>query len=131
MQNAQLIDLNNDGYYDIFAARYADGAPYILWNNQNQSFSAPDLLPLGDLSAFMTNRYGINAFTYQFADLDNNGYTDIISLQPNPKMGENIYNIYVCIIWAKKALSNKGSCSNPLLRSIISDCSIWLPEVWL
>lgn len=95
MQNAQLIDLNNDGYYDIFAARYADGAPYILWNNQNQSFSAPDLLPLGDLSAFITKQRGIDAFTYQFADLDNNGYTDIISLQPNPKMGENIYNIYV------------------------------------
>lgn len=95
MQNAQLIDLNNDGYYDIFAVRYADGAPYILWNNQNQSFSAPDLLPLGNLSAFTTNRFGIDAFTYQFADLDNNGYIDIISFQLNPKMGENIYNIYV------------------------------------
>ncbi len=90
MQNAQLIDLNNDGYYDIFACRYADGAPYILWNNQNQSFSAPDLLPLGDLQAFYTE-----SFEYRFADLDNNGYIDLISLQTNPKMGENVTNVYV------------------------------------
>lgn len=95
MQNAQLIDLNNDGYYDIFAARYADGAPYILWNNQNLSFSAPDILPLGELTAFYTNLYGLDDnIIYQFADLDNNGYTDIISLQPNPAMGENVYNVY-------------------------------------
>lgn len=94
MQNVQLVDFNNDGYYDIFACRYADGAPYILWNNQNQSFSAPDLLPLGELSAFYTNRYGFSDI-YQFADLDNNGYVDIISLQPNAQMGENINNVYV------------------------------------
>lgn len=94
MQNAQLVDFNNDGYYDIFACRYADGAPYILWNNQNQSFSAPDILPLGELSAFYVNRYGSSGI-YQFADLDNNGYVDIISLQPNAQMGENINNVYV------------------------------------
>lgn len=94
MQNVQLVDFNNDGYYDIFACRYADGAPYILWNNRNQSFSAPDLLPLGDLQAFYTNRYGFSNI-YQFADLDNNGYVDIISLQPNAQMGENINNVYV------------------------------------
>ncbi len=94
MQNARLIDFNNDGYYDIFACRYADGAPYILWNNRNQSFSAPDLLPLGELSAFYVGRSGLSDI-YQFADLDNNGYIDIISLQPNPKMGENINNVYV------------------------------------
>ena len=72
----KLVDLNADGYMDIFVVS-SDGTPYILKNNGNQNFAAPQYLPLGDLASFKSNG--------QFAleDLNNDGYIDIISSQKN------------------------------------------------
>lgn len=72
-----FVDFNNDGYYDIFAWRSTDNAPYIMWNNSNRSFSAPYVLSIGNLEYFSSNP------SYQIADYNNDGYLDIISLQQN------------------------------------------------
>ncbi len=93
----QLADLNNDGYIDILATRdfwteSSDGSIYILWNNQNQSLSAPDILPLGNLQSFDVNGYNGNQL---LIDINNDGYLDIISRQKNSAAGNDINGIYV------------------------------------
>ncbi len=93
----QLADLNNDGYIDILATRdfwteSSDGSIYILWNNQNQSLSAPDILPLGNLQSFDGNGYNGNQL---LIDINNDGYLDLISRQTNSAAGKDIYGIYV------------------------------------
>ena len=72
----KLVDLDADGYTDIFVVS-SDGTPYILKNNGNQNFAAPQYLPLGDLASFKSGS--------QFAleDLNNDGYIDVISSQNN------------------------------------------------
>ncbi len=92
MQYAHLVDMNNDGYLDIVAQR-ADAAIYVMYNEANQRFSVPEILPLGDLDAFYLDPYlaGIHV-----ADIDNNGFLDVISLQHDNSLGDNNgYGIYV------------------------------------
>ena len=83
--NEMYQDLNNDGYIDIIATRGSDYAIYILWNNQNQSFSEPGILPMGELLKWgeNNNRY------YGLIDLDNNGYVDICNRQHHPEVSED------------------------------------------
>ena len=97
LSNAIFADLNNDGYIDLLAHRAqnkpADYSIYILWNNANQSFSAPQILPLGELNDF-------SASSVLLIDIDNNGYLDIISTQVNAAAGKNGYSdIYGRYVW--------------------------------
>ena len=74
-----MADMDNDGDYDIVAQRY-EGDIYIMWNEQNQSFSAPQLLPKGD----DVIDYGAASSSYanrvlMVSDIDNDGYKDIIT----------------------------------------------------
>jgi hypothetical protein len=54
-----------------------------LWNNQNESFSAPYVFPIGDLQGFYVPKEYYHPFDYTFADMNNDGYLDVVSLQPN------------------------------------------------
>lgn len=83
LRGISLVDFNNDGYYDLFSYRKIDSAPYILWNNQNESFSAPYIFPIGDLQGFYVPKEYYHPFDYTFADMNNDGYLDVVSLQPN------------------------------------------------
>lgn len=98
MRHLRLVDLNNDGCYDLFGFRHSDFAPYIMWNNNNLLFGAPQILPIGNLDAF----YEIESFDsnsdrdyYYFADLNNDGYQDIICQQINSEVGNTDLGTYV------------------------------------
>ena len=73
----KMVDLDADGYVDIVSER-ENGTVYTMRNNSNQSYSAPQNLPLGSLSNFKKNA------TLLCEDLDNDGYPDIIAIEPNP-----------------------------------------------
>ncbi len=84
-----LVDMNNDGYLDFLSMR-ADGAPYILWNERNERFSVPDVLPIGELG-----RYSSGYNYMQVIDLDNNGYLDVMTNQQDESKGSAGYGYYV------------------------------------
>ena len=84
-----LVDMNNDGYPDFLSVR-DDGAPYILWNESNERFSAPYVLPEGEL-----DRYTSGYNTMHLADFDNNGYQDIVTYQQDESLGDAGYGLYV------------------------------------
>ena len=88
MNNPRLEDMNNDGYLDIVAAR-ADYAIYIMWNEKNERFSAPEVLPLGELDGF----YFYHDWFVE--DVDNNGYLDVVSMQQDKSAGDDVYGTYI------------------------------------
>ena len=90
LNNPRLEDMNNDGYLDIVAAR-ADYAIYIMWNEKNERFSAPDVLPLGELDGF----YSYNSKELFVEDVDNNGYLDVVSMQQDKSAGDDVYGTYI------------------------------------
>lgn len=65
-----LVDLNNDGSLDLFAATFLDGV-YVFWNRDGQ-FDADDFIKLPNGDAPMMGAPG-------FADLDNDGRLDIVA----------------------------------------------------
>lgn len=93
-----FADFNSDGYVDIIAERTSDHAIYVLWNNANQSFSAPDLLPLGELLSYQhgyiddNNRYGL-------IDVDNNGYPDVMITAHNPEQPGDLNDSPGAYVW--------------------------------
>lgn len=85
----QLADFNSDGYQDLIAKRNSDGAIYILWNRQNEFFSAPFILPLGDLDSY----YRMQDLT--LVDVDNNGYLDVTVNAPHKAIHMSSTAVYV------------------------------------
>ena len=88
LNNPRLEDMNNDGYLDIVAAR-ADYAIYIMWNEKNERFSAPEVLPLGELDGFYSSK------DWCVEDVDNNGYLDVVSMQQDKSAGDDVYGTYI------------------------------------
>ena len=92
-----LEDLNGDSYLDLIVR---DGHQFltVLWNNANQSFSAPLALPNTDKLSYANSKIGV------LTDLDNNGYTDIIASIENPIYGEDHRGVYVWYMGAEGLL---------------------------
>lgn len=88
LNNPRLEDMNNDGYLDIVAAR-ADYAVYVMWNEKNERFSAPEVLPLGELDGFYSSK------DWFVEDVDNNGYLDVVSMQQDKSAGDDVYGTYI------------------------------------
>ena len=88
--STRLADMNNDGYYDLVVRRGTDGAIYVMWNEKNQRFAAPEVLPLGELEEFYKYKAAVN-----IEDLDNNGYLDIITAQQDKSKGDMGHGMYV------------------------------------
>ena len=87
-ESPHLVDMNNDGYYDIVAQR-RDYAIYVMWNEKNKMFSAPEILPLGELQTFLEEVYTT------IVDVDNNGYLDVVSIQHDLSLNDKGWGIYV------------------------------------
>lgn len=85
-----LMDMNNDGYYDVVAQRESDYGKvfYILWNNANKSFSEPEFIQ-PDVT-FNFSSYG-NIYWY---DYDNNGYVDMLKVVEDSQKKNRFYIIY-------------------------------------
>ncbi|MGI9462769.1 MAG: FG-GAP repeat domain-containing protein, partial [Aestuariivirgaceae bacterium] len=68
MLNAALVDLNNDGWLDLFLSAYRQGS-HVLWNNKG-SFDEADLTPVKNRDD------GIVPIGLSFADIDRDGFLD-------------------------------------------------------
>lgn len=95
ISNAEVRDLNGDGYLDIIAAKsdyrnVYNSRTYILWNNANTTLSEPEVLFTGD----------ITSVSRHYTDLNNDGYQDIIIYREDiangdKTKGEHVYDWYV------------------------------------
>lgn len=81
----KLEDFNGDGYPDLLISyhKYETETHYlaILWNNANQSFSAPQVLTGSE------NIYDVENLS--LVDVDNNGYLDVIAIMNNNYAGQS------------------------------------------
>lgn len=130
-QLCQLADLNGDGFTDVVVnfVGYDDYYKvnalylYVLWNNANTSFSAPDILPM---CTFMTNQ------TYNITDIDNNGYLDIVTAASSAA-DDRTMGVYVWYM-GEKGLLNHGFIIEPqteIYDSNVSDYYLTANEHYL
>ena len=101
----QSADLNGDGYLDLIvrpSSVESGEQDYlaVLWNNANQSFSAPQKMPNSEA---LNYSYGT---LFNLADLDNNGYPDLVAAVKNPAAGNDHKGIYVWYMGAEGLLSH-------------------------
>ncbi len=101
----QLADLNGDGYLDLIvrpSSVESGEQDYlaVLWNNANQSFSAPQKMPNSEALYYSYETLS------NLADLDNNGYPDLMAAVKNPAAGENHTGTYVWYMGAEGLLSH-------------------------
>ena len=116
-----LVDMNNDGYLDFLSMR-ADGAPYILWNERNERFSVPDVLPIGELG-----RYSSGYNYMQVIDLDNNGYLDVMTNQQDESKGSAGYGYYVHYFGAEGVIQ-QGFVLHCSFANVLEENAIKLPN---
>lgn len=98
----KLADFNGDGYIDMAVFRgqyhyYDDKFGRIYWNNGNQSFTRQDL-PNAE------NVYLVDANSIILTDIDNNGYTDIITKIDLPSSGAGAQALYAWYMGAEGLL---------------------------
>ena len=101
------VDFNGDGYIDQLCVINHSDVLSVMWNNQNESFSAPEELPHEELlEAYMGfEAVGINrGQSYIIADIDANGYPDIAYQVQNQKQALSnnryAYGLYVWLMGA-------------------------------
>ena len=75
------------------------GTPYILYNQANTSFAAPQALPLGELQSYYKTEG--NLF---IADIDNNGYPDVVTVQEYGA-SDQPYGVYVHYFDAEEVMA--------------------------
>ena len=92
-----LADFNGDGFQDLIVSLNIENAgSCILWNNANNTFSAPEALP---------NSQNITDNIRQ-TDIDNNGHLDLMALTLNPAEGEGWHGVYVWYMGEEGLLSH-------------------------
>lgn len=92
-----LADFNGDGFQDLIVSLNIENAgSYILWNNANNAFSAPEALP---------NSQNITD-AIRLTDIDNNGHLDLMALALNPAEGEGWQGVYVWYMGEEGLLSH-------------------------
>ena len=101
----RCADLNGDGYLDLIVrpTSMSDAEQdylAVLWNNANQSFSAPQKMPNSEALYYSYETLS------NLADLDNNGYPDLVATVKNPAAGENHTGTYVWYMGAEGLLSH-------------------------
>ena len=97
LYNMQIADLDADGYNDIVALR-SDGKPFIMWNNGNEQFSKPEILHGNNIVSRNRNSLTI-------ADLDNDGYKDIIT---EVRSSKDHYGVYIFYMDANRKVKSEG-----------------------
>lgn len=132
-ENFYLADMNSDGYADFLAFRDNDYAPFVCWNNQNQSFSAPEVLaPAGDLLNYKIPSYYGEMYCYLY-DFDNNGYLDLLTMQTNSNLMHDDWYIH---FFGEEGLTAQGFVSEMCAKTgsaaiLYSDLNYdGLPDVW-
>lgn len=125
-----LADLNSDGYADFLAFRDNDYAPFVCWNNQNQSFSAPEVLaPAGDLLNYKIPEMS-RVYLYDF---DNNGCLDLLTMQNNSNLMHDDWYIH---FFGEEGLTAQGFVSEMCAKTgsaaiLYGDLNYdGLPDVW-
>jgi hypothetical protein len=93
IKGIKWMDMNADGYLDIVAYTN-NGVPYIMYNNANTSFGEPQIMPLGELESFYSSGKTTTDINYAVADIDHNGYPDIITIQEYTSSADK-YGVYV------------------------------------
>ncbi|MBQ6790845.1 MAG: VCBS repeat-containing protein [Paludibacteraceae bacterium] len=92
-----LADFNGDGFQDLIVSLNTENAEsYILWNNANNTFSAPETLP---------NSQNITD-AIRLTDIDNNGHLDLMARTLNPAEGEGGQGVYVWYMGEEGLLSH-------------------------
>ncbi|MGE0171295.1 MAG: FG-GAP-like repeat-containing protein [Oligoflexales bacterium] len=68
--SVSFVDMNNDGWLDIFYSTFANGNFLVVNNKGEFDFNQPKAIP---------NYDGIITVSPSFADLDGNGYVDVVN----------------------------------------------------
>lgn len=127
MNRWQMADMDNDGYYDIVAQRYA-GDIYILWNEQNESFSAPQLLAKGDDVIDHGDVTGNDAYRHlMVSDIDNDGHKDIVTLAYST---DKEYGFYAYYMGAARAVRTQGFLTRNSNLSYFSNGGTQIVNMW-